>query len=104
MNIQVRMDGPVVSRDRFLPKVEGWIQEALGRVENQVTRVEVHLSDLNGEKHGADDRRCLIEVRLAGLGPLAVEHRASNYELAARGAVEKLERALDTTIGKLRNR
>jgi hypothetical protein len=104
MNIQVRMDGPVVARDRLFPKIEAWIQKALARVEQQVTRVEVHLSDLNGVKHGPDDRRCLIEARLAGLGPLAVEHRAPNYELAARGAAEKLERALETTIGKLRER
>lgn len=104
MNIQVRTDGPVVARDRLLPKIERWVEETLARVENQVTRVEVLLSDLNGSKHGADDRRCLIEARLAGLSPLTVEHRAPTHELAARGAVEKLERALETTIGKLRHR
>lgn len=74
------------------------------RFGDQITRVEVHLSDENSDKKsGKKDKRCLIEARLAGLQPLAVSHEAATMEHAVDGAVDKLMRSIDTTLGKLDN-
>jgi hypothetical protein len=76
----------------------------LDRFGTQVTRVEAHLSDENSGKFGVDDKRCLLEARLADLQPIAVSHEAATMQQAAAGAAEKLQRALESRIGRLRDR
>lgn len=70
---------------------------------DQITRLEVHLSDENGGKDGGDDKRCLLEARLKGLKPIVVTHHAETIDIAVSGAADKLKKTLDSTIGKLRN-
>src|SRR5690606_19185554 len=84
--------------------VQGVVEEALSRFGEHVTRVEVHISDLNSHKGGAQDKSCAIEVRLAGLKPMAVTHQDENTELAIGGAVKKLKTAIKRTLGKLNAR
>ena len=81
------------------------VENSLERYGDQITRVEVHLSDENSDKKfGTRDMRCLLEVRLAGLQPLAVSHQAASMEQAVDGAVDKMMRSIDTTLGKLDHR
>jgi len=79
------------------------IRETLNRFGDRITRVEMHLSDENAHKHGDSDKRCMIEVRMANLQPVAVNHLADSWQLAFDGALEKLEHALNHTIGKRQN-
>ena len=79
------------------------LQEALNRFSDQITRVEVHLSDENAHKEGSDDKRCLLEARLKGMKPIAVSHNAETLDFAVSGAIDKLMKTLESTIGKLRN-
>lgn len=67
------------------------LSDSLRRFSDQITRVEVHLRDLNGPKHGLD-KRCTLEIRLAGHDPLAVEHDAENLYDAVKEAAGKAER------------
>lgn len=69
------------------------VEHALKRFAEQVTRVEVHLHDDNGPKAGKD-KRCVVEVRLAGHQPLAVEGQAADIYEAVRVAAGKVERAV----------
>ena len=73
--------------------VRGELERALKRFAEQVTRVEAHLHDDNGPKSGKD-KRCVLEVRLAGHQPLAVEGSAPDLYEAVRVAAGKLERAV----------
>jgi len=67
--------------------------------------VEVHLTDENSsEKFGANDKRCLIEVRLANHQPIAVSDRGQILQQSVSGAAEKMKKLLDTTLGKLSDR
>jgi ribosome-associated translation inhibitor RaiA len=84
--------------------LEGEVLDALSRFDDQVTRVEVHLSDQNAEKSGADDLRCTMDARLAGIKSLAVTHSAGSVNDAFNGALHKLARALETTLAKLEAR
>ncbi len=79
------------------------IQDALGRFDEHVTRVEVHLGDENGSKEGAADKRCSLEARVEGREPIAVVHHADDYEYAVRGAVDKMEALLDKMLERMRN-
>lgn len=79
------------------------ISEPLNRFDNQITRLEIHLSDEDGSKDGHNDKRCLLEARLEGMQPIAVTHQADTYEDTVKGAVEKMKTSLITKLGRLRN-
>ena len=102
MRVLTNTGGNVAGGAGLSAQVEASVSSELGRFAQQVTRVEVHLSDENGDKSGADDKRCLIEARLEGRPPTAVSHRAPTMQLAIDGAAAKLARAIESTLGRLR--
>jgi ribosome-associated translation inhibitor RaiA len=105
MIIQINTDSNIEGNRELAQQIETVVGNSLERFGDQITRVEVHLSDENSDKKfGAEDKRCLLEARLAGLQPLAVSHQAATMEQAVDGAVDKLMRSIDTTLGKLDNR
>lgn len=100
MQIQVNTDDSVTGGVTLVNHVEEVVRRILGRFSDQVTRVEVHLSDINGPKPGENDKRCLMEARLAGRQPTAVSDLANSHHQAIDGAAHKLRRALGTVLGK----
>ncbi|MFO7525378.1 MAG: HPF/RaiA family ribosome-associated protein [Ignavibacteriaceae bacterium] len=78
------------------------ISEDLSRFDDNITRLEVHLSDENGKKSGQTDKRCVIEARLQGMHPIAVTNHADSPELAVTGAVDKLKSSIDKIKGRMR--
>ena len=102
MLIEVNTDKNIEGSARMTAYFSDTLHEALDRFQDQITRVQVHLSDENAEKQGSDDKRCLLEARLKGLKPIVVTHHAENIDMAVSGAIEKLVKSLDNTIGKLR--
>jgi ribosome-associated translation inhibitor RaiA len=102
MQIHVNTDNNIEGSARMSAYFTDTLQGALGRFEDQITRVQVHLSDENGEKEGSDDKRCLLEARLKGLKPVVVSHYAENIDIAVSGAIDKLIKSLESTLGKQR--
>lgn len=92
MQIQINA-GDVQHSDAIDEWIEEEVRNAMELFENQVTRVEVHLRNLNGPKHGVD-KRCTMEARLAGLDPLAVEADSADLYQAVHLAAGKLARAV----------
>jgi ribosome-associated translation inhibitor RaiA len=103
MTIQFNTDNNVRVSEELRAPLISLISEELSRFSHQITRVEVHLSDENGDKQGLNDKRCMIEARLSGMKPIAVINHANTHEQAVEGAVDKLKTSLDTTLGRLRN-
>ncbi len=103
MQVQVNANQSVQTHE----SLERWAREeitaSLRRFGNDITSVEVHLSDENSDRISADHKRCMLEARLANHPPVAVNHQASSLDEAFRGALDKLRRALDHTFGKLRD-
>lgn len=100
MQIQVRsnhIEGSVELQEW----VSAAVEDRLGRFDDLLTRVEVHVGDENAQKAGAADKRCQIEARPKGHQPLSVTHKAESLELAVDGAAEKMHNALDHLMGKL---
>jgi len=104
MQIQVNSDNHIQSSKRLEEWVRTTIESTLARYEEDLTRVEVHLSDENGEKPGPHDLRCQLEARPKGHQPISVTHKADSLEQAIDGAAEKLEHALEHLFGKLRGK
>jgi ribosome-associated translation inhibitor RaiA len=103
MRVLTNTDRNVAGSEALSAQVETSVTDALGRLSEQVTRVEVHLSDENSQKGGADDKRCLMEARLEGRPPTAVSHRAPSVQLAIDGAAAKLARVIESTIERRRS-
>jgi hypothetical protein len=100
MQIQVNADNHLESsaaRDDWARSV---VDAAMGHFADQVTRVEVHLSDENASKGGAAVVRCKMEARVTGLPPIAVTHDAASLDPAVNGAAQKLVRATDHAVGR----
>lgn len=103
MQIQVNTDDHVSGRTEVAAQVEAHINDTLDRFRDRITRVEVHLSDENSGKAGDNDKRCLMEARLAGRKPVAVTHSAGSLEEAFGGAADKLKRALESALGRIKD-
>ncbi|MCP1457885.1 MULTISPECIES: HPF/RaiA family ribosome-associated protein [Pseudomonas] len=104
MQIQVNSDNHIQSSIRLEEWVRTTIESTLERYEEDLTRVEVHLRDENGDKPGPHDLRCQLEARPKGHQPISVTHKAESLELAIEGAATKLENALEHLFGKLRGK
>lgn len=104
MTIQINSDNNLTVHEEFRAQLQSQISDELSRYSDQITRLEVHLSDENGHKDAIKDKRCIIEARLEGIKPIAVTNIANNHEQAVEGAIEKLKSTLDTKLGRLNNR
>lgn len=104
MKIQIKTDKNIEGHERLYSHVEEIVTGELSRFREQITRVEIHLSDENSHKNGPDDKRCVMEARLEGRKPEAVTHQAESLDQAVRGAAGKLERVIESTLGRLRER
>jgi ribosome-associated translation inhibitor RaiA len=100
MQIQINTDRNIEGLDAFSEQVRVDVDSALDRYREQISRVEVHLSDENADKSGQRDKRCLIEARLEGRQPIAVTEEAASIEQAVRGATGKLTRLIATQLGR----
>ena len=98
MQIQINTDSDIEGDAELVQQIKAIATNSLDRFSEQVTRVEVHLSDKN---FGNEDKLCLLEARLAGLQPISVSDSAATLERAADGTVEKLILSLGgMTIGE----
>jgi ribosomal subunit interface protein len=104
MNIQVNTDHNITGSEELNNHVKTSLTEHFDRFKSAITRIEVHLSDVNAGKTAANDKRCLLEARIANRQPIVVSHNADSIHQAIDSAAEKLLRSLDTMVGKLEDR
>lgn len=102
MQIQVNTDDNIESRN-LAPRVQEDVAATFARFGEYITRIEVHLGDDNADKHGAGDKRCAMEARLAGRRPEAVVHHGSTVLEAYTGAARKLRKMLESSLGRLKD-
>ena len=104
MQININTDKTIERHQGLDDHVESVVQAAVGRFGEQITRVEVHLSDDNSQKSVDGGNRCLLEARVTGYQPIAVSDHSEHLHLAITGAAEKLKRALDSALGRLHDK
>ena len=103
MNIQVHTDHNIEGGEKFSSYVNGVVEHAVSNFSKQITHVEVHFTDQNSSKIGTMDKRCMIEVRIAGRKPTAITHDANTVEEALHGATDKIKHSIEHTFGKLKH-
>ena len=103
MFIEFHSDNNVKTSEETVAPFRDQINNSFKTYSHQVSSVQVHFSDENGNKGGQDDKRCMMEVRLDGKDPIAVTARLSNITQALKFASDKMKASLDTRRDKLKN-
>lgn len=103
MQVLVNSDHHIVGGEDLTERVRGVVEGRLERFDKRITRVEVHLNDLNSDRLGERDKRCMMEVRVGGMKPIAVSHEAPTLTEAIHVAAGKLERAVAHALGRLQD-
>jgi len=102
MTIQINTDKNIEGNERLESYLKSLIEDELSRFDEDITRVEVHLSDANGSKSGQDDKECTFEVRLKNRQPIAVSSSDKTVEGSVNNAIDKAKHSLDKIFGKLK--
>jgi ribosome-associated translation inhibitor RaiA len=103
MEINVNTDNTIDRHQGLDERVRDVVESSISRFE-QVRRVDVHLSNQNGQKHEDGDNYCMMEARVAGYEPVVVHAHAADLHLSISGAASKLKRALDSALGRLNDK
>ena len=100
MQVQFNSDFSVMGTQNVAERIERQVREKLARFSGRLTRIEIHVRDENGPKHGGDDKACMIEARPRGGRPIGVTEHASKVDVAARKAANTLAQRLERVLGK----
>ena len=100
MQFQFNSDSSVMGTENVAERIEVMVREKLERFDERLTRVEVHVRDVNSAKHGADDKECMIEARPRGGKPIGVHGKSDKVDDAARKAANTLAQRLERHFGK----
>lgn len=104
MQFQFNTDSSVMGTEDVATRIETHVRHRLARFEDRLTRIEVHVTDVNGRKHGADDKHCMIEARPRGGKPISVTGKAADVDAAARIAAGTMAERLERVFGKAERR
>lgn len=104
MQINVNTDNTIDRHQGLDEHVASVVRAAIGRFGEQVTRVDVHLSNAQREKKADGGNGCLMEARITGYAPVVVREHNLNLHQAIQQAGNKLERAIDNALGRLQDK
>ncbi|MDP2004254.1 MAG: HPF/RaiA family ribosome-associated protein [Rubrivivax sp.] len=101
MQVLLHTDSHTDGSQPMSEHLQAVVHAAMDRFGERVTRVEAHLSDVNGAaRAGSDDIHCTLEARLVGGQAVVVKDHAGNAHQAIDGAVRKLKRAVGVVMAK----
>lgn len=104
MQIQINTDKTIDRHNGLDEHVESVVKAAVARFGEQITRIEVHLSDDLSQKSADGNNRCMLEARITNYQPIAVTAHAVTLHQAIQGAADKLKRAVDSALGRLHDK
>ena len=101
MIIQFKSAHNIKANEELQVPIIALLTEKLNRFSQNIARLDIHLSDENGNKDGMEDKRCLLEAHLDGKEPLIAKNNAQSYEQAADGAGDRLKTLLNSVHSRL---
>jgi ribosome-associated translation inhibitor RaiA len=102
MLIQVNTGSQTHNTAHRTEEVQALIEDKLGRFADRISRAEVHLTDENSTgKTGGHDKKCTIEVRMAGRQPISTTDHGATHDQALHGAAMKMKSQIETIVGKI---
>lgn len=104
MKIQFNTDKNIEGKVELETFVSEKISNSLKHFTENITRIEVHLSDQNSHKDSEDDIQCKMEARIQNMQPVMVISKSGSREKAIDIALDKMKARLSTIIGKMKNK
>ena len=105
MQVQVHADDSIQGGESLAQWAQEEINSKMARLKEYVVRVEVFLTGVDALKTtGGPGKRCVLETRATGRPPIAVTAEAEKVKDAFNAAIEKLRRAVETDLGKLKDK
>lgn len=104
MQVQVNTDDHIQGGEALAQWVQDEVGSRLARFKENITRLEVFLTDLDSSKSGVNDKRCRLEARVVSRQPVTVTADADKMAGAFIAAIDKLARALDADLGRVKDR
>jgi ribosome-associated translation inhibitor RaiA len=101
MEVLINTDHNIDGGAEMISYFKTEIQEDLERFSEHLTRIEVKISDENGDKSGDKDKKCVLEARLKGMQPIVVTSHEDTVKKAVKDATNKLKKSLETVMGRL---
>lgn len=102
MEILINTDNNIEGTAEMIAYFKSTIEHDLDRFSDHLTRIEVKISDENGEKSVGNDKRCVMEARMKGMDPIAVTSFETTVEKSVKEATSKMRTSLEKLMGKLR--
>jgi len=104
MIIQINTGENLENNARTKEYYSDLVNENLDRFTEYLTRVEVHMADVNAGKSGPADKKCTIEARMSGRDPIAVTAQDEKVEKAFNAALGKVKASMTTIVGKMQEK
>jgi ribosomal subunit interface protein len=104
MQININTNKTIERHQGLDDHVQSVVTAAVQRFRDNITRVEVHLSDDNSQKSVDGGNRCMLEARITGYQPIVVSDHSEHLHQAISGAADKLRRAIDSALGRLHDK
>lgn len=105
MQVQVHADDSIHGGESLAQWAQEEINAKMARLKEYVVRVEVFLTGVDALKTtGGPGKRCVLETRATGRPPIAVNAEAEKVKDAFNAAIEKLRRAVETDLGKVKDK
>lgn len=89
--------------DDLKDHLESRLRSSLGRIADQIDRLRISISDVNGPRGGID-KRCLVAVALIPRGEIMVESSGSNPVAVIADTVKRTKLAVIRTLKRQRSR
>lgn len=102
MLIQINTDKNIEGSVETITHFTEVLKNSLGRFDEEVTRLEVFLSDENGNRNAGDDKKCVLEARLKGANPVVVTTISATLHQAVKTASDKMFLTLEKQLEKKR--
>ncbi|MEO5645841.1 MAG: HPF/RaiA family ribosome-associated protein [Bacteroidia bacterium] len=102
MIIQINTDNNINLKENEFESFQQQVNDSLGHYTEHISRIEIHLSDENGNKDGNKDKRCMLEARIEGKQPIAVVSYQNTIEESLNDAIDKICASLKTLLGQMK--
>ena len=99
MQIQINPGSGITLSEALEQHIHDKLETLEKRFGDRLTRVEVHLEDINGPK-GGPDKHCKLEARPSGLEPAIAESTTEDAYEGISLSTDRLKKVLETQLGK----
>ena len=100
MKVEIRTHGLKLT-DELRAHVEKRLRFGLNWARDEVDKVLIRFTDINGPR-GGDDKRCQVRIPLSGMRDVVIEDTAEDLRVAIDSATERASRTLERRLSRRR--